>query len=72
MSSYVTNLFSFSRNLPPPYDKLTSKKVSVASKYGDGKEATLSASVIKAVHAICGCKTQERLWQACTIKTRKR
>ena len=55
MSSYVTNLFSFSRNLPPPYDKLTSKKVSVASKYGDGKEATLSASVIKAVHAICGC-----------------
>ena len=55
MSSYVTNLFSFSRNLPPPYDKLTSKKVSVASKYGDGKEATLSASVIKAVHAVCGC-----------------
>ena len=55
MSSYVTNLFSFSRNLPPPYDKLASKKVSVASKYGDGKEATLSASVIKAVHAICGC-----------------
>ena len=55
MSSYVTNLFSFSRNLPPPYDKLTSKKVSVASKYGDGKEATLSASVIKAVHALCGC-----------------
>ena len=55
MSSYVTNLFSFSRNLPPPYDKLTSKKVSVASKYGDGKEATLSASVIKAIHAICGC-----------------
>ena len=55
MSSYVTNLFSFSRNLPPPYDKLTSKKVSVASQYGDGKEATLSASVIKAVHAICGC-----------------
>ena len=55
MSSYVTNLFSFSRNLPPPYDKLSSKKVSVASQYGDGKEATLSASVIKAVHAICGC-----------------
>ena len=55
MSSYVTNLFSFSRNLPPPYDKLASKKVSVASKYGDGKEATLSASVIKAVHAVCGC-----------------
>ena len=55
MSSYVTNLFSFSRNLPPPYDKLTSKKVSVASQYGDGKEATLSASVIKAIHAICGC-----------------
>ena len=55
MSSYVTNLFSFSRNLPPPYDKLASKKVSVASKYGDGKEETLSASVIKAIHAICGC-----------------
>ena len=55
MSSYVTNLFSFTRSLPAPYDTLASKKVSKCSCYGDGKEATLSASVIKAVHAICNC-----------------
>ncbi len=55
MSSYVTNLFSFTRSLPAPYDTLPSKKVSKCSCYGDGKEATLSASVIKAVHAICNC-----------------
>lgn len=55
MSSYVTNLFSFTRSLPAPYDSLASKKVSKCSCYGDGKEATLSASVIKAVHAICNC-----------------
>ena len=27
----------------------------VSSKYGDGTESTLTATMIKAVHAVCGC-----------------
>lgn len=56
MSSYIQNLFSFARDLPAPYDQLSGKKVSVSSQYGDGTEATLSASFIKAIHAVCKCK----------------
>lgn len=55
MSTHLNNLFNFSRNLPEPFDKLTSKKVKVSSKYGDGTEATLCATVIKAVQAVCRC-----------------
>lgn len=54
MATSLTNLFNFGRPLPPPFDKLGSKKLKgVASKYG-GVEATLCAPVIKAVHALCG------------------
>lgn len=53
MSTYMNNLFNFSRSLPAPFDKLSSKKVKVSSKYGDGTESTLCATVIKAVHALC-------------------
>ena len=54
MPTSLTNLFNFGRPLPPPFDKLGSKKLKgVASKYG-GMEATLCAPVIKAVHALCG------------------
>ena len=54
MATSLTNLFNFGRPLPPPFDKLPSKKLKgVASKYG-GVEATLCAPVIKAVHALCG------------------
>ena len=54
MATSLTNLFNFGRPLPPPFDKLGSKKLKgVASKYG-GMEATLCAPVIKAVHALCG------------------
>ncbi len=56
MSSYIQNLMAFSRDLPAPYDTQP-KKVPVKSIYGDKTESTLSASVIKAIHAICGCKS---------------
>lgn len=35
MSVSIANLFNYSRALPEPFDSLTSKKVKVASKYGD-------------------------------------
>ena len=55
MSVSMNNLFNFSRALPEPFDKLVSKKVKVTSKYGSATEATLSCTVIKAVHAVCNC-----------------
>ena len=55
MSVAINNLINFSRSLPAPFDTLTSKKVKVSSKYGSGTEATLSTTVIKAVHAVCDC-----------------
>lgn len=35
-----SKLFSFSRPLPEPFDKVK-RKVKVSSKYGDGTESTL-------------------------------
>ena len=55
MSTYMNNLFNYSRSLPAPFDTLTNKKVKVSSKYGDGTEATLTATMIKAIHAVCRC-----------------
>ena len=55
MSVAINNLINFSRALPEPMDKLPGKKVKVSSKYGSGTEATLTATVIKAVHAACDC-----------------
>ena len=55
MSAYLNNLFNYARTLPEPYETLSSKKVKVASKYSSGTEATLCATVIKAVHAVCRC-----------------
>lgn len=56
MPTSLTNLFNFGRPLPPPFDKLGSKKIKgVASQYG-GTDATLCAAVIKAVHALCVCQ----------------
>lgn len=55
MATSLTNLFNFSRPLPPPFDKLGSKKIEgAASQYG-GTDATLCAAVIKAVNVLCGC-----------------
>ena len=51
MSVNTQTLFAFNRPLPPPFDTLKSKKVKVSSTYGDGTEATLSPSMIKAVNA---------------------
>lgn len=45
MSDALNNLFNFSRTLPSPFDTVTSKKIPVASKYGDGKQATLTQKV---------------------------
>ena len=53
----MNNLFNYSRALPEPFDKLSSKKVKVSSKYGSGTEATLCSTVIKAVHAMIDCMT---------------
>lgn len=56
MPTSLTNLFNFGRPLPPPFDKLGSKKIhGAASQYG-GTDATLCAAVIKAVHALCVCQ----------------
>ncbi len=55
MSVSITNLFNYARSLPEPLDTLPNKKVKVSSKYGSGTEATLCATVIKAVHAVCDC-----------------
>ena len=49
-----SKLFTFNRSLPAPFDKV-SKKVKVSSTYGDGTEATLSSTVVKAVLAYCAC-----------------
>ena len=43
-----SKLFTFNRSLPAPFDK-RGKKVKVSSKYGDGTEATLSSTVVKAI-----------------------
>ena len=50
-----SKLFVFDRTLPAPFDK-GGKKVKVSSTYGDGTEATLSNTVVKAVLAYCTCK----------------
>lgn len=50
-----SKLFVFDRPLPAPFDK-GGKKVKVSSTYGDGTEATLSSTVVKAVLAYCACK----------------
>lgn len=53
--SNITNVFNFSRPLPEPFDTLKSKKIKVSSRYGDGTQSTLCASVVKAVNAACAC-----------------
>ena len=50
-----SKLFVFNRGLPAPFDKV-GKKVKVSSTYGDGTEATLSSTVVKAVLSYCACK----------------
>ncbi len=55
MSTYLNNIFNFSRSLPEPFDKIASKKIKIGSKYGTGTESTLCSTVIKAVHAVCAC-----------------
>ena len=57
MSVSMSNLFNYGKSLPEPFNTLTSKKVKVSSKYGDGTQATLCTTVIKAIHAVCNCMT---------------
>lgn len=62
MATYISNLFHYGRALPAPFDKLTGKKVKVASKYTAGEtEATLCATVIKGIQAVCGCMSGKGL-----------
>lgn len=51
--SNANNLFNFSRSLPEPFDTISKKKIAVSSKYGDGTQSTLCATVIKAVNMLC-------------------
>lgn len=53
MAAVISNLFSFSKDLPSPFNSLTKKIVSTTSKYGDGTRSTLCMSVITAVNTIC-------------------
>lgn len=55
MSTYLGNLFNFTRPLPEPFDTVTNKKIKVTSKYGNGTASTLCSTVIKAIHALCRC-----------------
>ena len=55
MTTYINNIFNFSRSLPSPFDTIANKKIKVSSKYGDGTTSTLCGTVIKAVHAVCHC-----------------
>jgi hypothetical protein len=55
MSTIAKKLFAFDRPLPEPFDKLKSKTSKTTSKYGDGTRATLTSTVIKAIHAYCKC-----------------
>lgn len=59
MSTNVTNLFVWNRDLPEPFDKLANKKVKVSSVYSTDTSSTLCASVMKAVLAMCKCKSHE-------------
>ena len=52
----MNNLFNFSRPLPVPFDGLTSKKVAVSSRYSEGTQATLCATVVKAILSVCRCR----------------
>lgn len=53
MAAVISNLFSFSKDLPSPFDSLEKKIVATTSKYGDGTRSTLCMSVITAVNSIC-------------------
>lgn len=55
MATALNNLFNFGRTLPPPFDTLANKKMPLSSMYGDGTQATLCATVIKGLNAVCGC-----------------
>ena len=54
----INAVFGFNRNLPTPFDTLKSKTVKACSKHGTG-DSTLTASVIKAVHAVCHCMARD-------------
>lgn len=68
--SNITNLFNYSRSLPEPFDTLKSKKIKVSSKYGDGTQSTLCATVVKAVNAACSCMNGSGLGAVGTIDNR--
>ena len=56
MATVIDNLMSFNRALPEPFVGVNTKVTGIASKYGSGGFSTLSASVIKAINAVCRCR----------------
>ena len=70
MSTSMNNLFNYARSLPSPFDTLTNKRVKVSSKYGNGTESTLCATVIKAVNAVCAMQNGSGLGAVGTIDDR--
>ena len=65
----INAVFGFNRTLPPPFDTLKSKTVKVCSKHGTG-DSTLTASVIKAVHAVCHCMARDGEGAVGTLDTK--
>lgn len=51
------SFFNYSRDLPTPFDTLKSKTIKVSSKYGDGTNAKLTCTVVKAVMAYSNCQS---------------
>lgn len=55
----MSTFFNYSRPLPLPFDKMAGKIVKISSKYGDGTNAKLTCTVVKAVMAYSGCQSGE-------------
>ncbi len=70
MAAVISNLFSFSKDLPSPFDSLAKKIVSTTSKYGDGTRSTLCMSVITAVNSICNIVNRGALGAVGTLDYR--
>jgi len=52
----MSTFFNYSRALPHPFDKITNKTMKTSSKYGDGTNAKLTCTVVKAVMTYSSCQ----------------
>ena len=56
MATVIDNLMSFNRALPEPFVGVAARVNGISSKYSTTGYSTLSASVIKAINAVCRCR----------------